>query len=84
MDDISEQVRYGFRLWPFAALIMIGFFVNSFGPSFYQSILSGAQGLPLSEWILVIGVILIQLAAGIIAGAGFFGGLHKVIQDTRE
>ena len=84
MDDVIEQVRYGFSLWPFAALIMIGLFANSFGPSFYQSLISGAQGLPLSQVILVLGVILIQIVAGVIAGAGFFGGLYKVMQDTRE
>jgi len=84
MSDINEQVRYGFSLWPFAALIMIGIFVNSFGPGFYQSILSGAHGLPLFQVILVLGVILIQLAAGVIAGAGFFGGLYKVMRDARE
>ncbi len=84
MDDINEQVRYGFSLWPFATLIMIGLFANSFGPGFYQSVISGAQGLPFSQVVLVLGVILIQIAAGIIAGAGFFGGLYKVMQDVRE
>jgi hypothetical protein len=63
---------------------MLGVFVNSFGPGFYQSLLSGAQGLPLFQVILVLGVLLIQLAGGIIAGAGFFGGLYKVIKDAKE
>jgi hypothetical protein len=84
MDDTKEQVRYGFSLWPFATLAMLGVFVNSFGPGFYQSLLSGAQGLPLFQVILVLGVLLIQLAGGIIAGAGFFGGLYKVIKDAKE
>lgn len=83
MDSISEQVRYGFSLWPFATLIMIGVFVNSFGISFYQSLLSGA-GLPFTQAILVLGIILIQFAAAIIAGAGFFGGLYRVIRDAKE
>jgi len=84
MDDISERIRYGFGLWPFPALIMFGIFINSFGPSLYQSALSGLGGLPLSQVILIVGVLVIQLAAGIIAGAGFFGGLHKVLEDVRE
>lgn len=84
MEDIKEQVRYGFTLWPFAALVMIGVFVNSFGPSLYQSLLSGAQGLPLFQGILVLGILLIQLAAGVIAGAGFFGGIYRVIRDAKE
>lgn len=84
MEDIKEQVKYGFSLWPFAALIMIGAFVNSFGPGFYQSLLSGMSSMPLYRVVLILGVVLIQVAAGIIAGTGFFGGLYKVLQDARE
>jgi|GEM_PF-600926 hypothetical protein len=83
MDDISERIRYGFRLWPFPALIMVGVFINSFGTGLYQSVLSGL-GLPFVQVLLIIGVLLIQLAAGVIAGAGFFGGLYKVLEDVRE
>lgn len=84
MEDIKEQIRYGFSLWPFATLAMLGVFVNSFGPGYYQSLLSGAQGIPLSQVILVLGVLLIQLAGGVISGAGLFGGLYKVIKDAKE
>lgn len=84
MEDIKEQVRYGFSLWPFSALIMLGVFVNSFGPSLYQSLVSGIQGVPLFQAILVLGVVLIQLAGGIVGAAGFFGGLYKVISDAKE
>lgn len=83
MSEIKEQIRYGFELWPFAALVMLGLIVNSFGPSLYQSLLAGARGIPLFQVILVVGIILIQLLAGIIAGAGFFGGLHRVLKDSQ-
>jgi hypothetical protein len=62
---------------------MVGVFINSFGPGLYQSVLSGL-GLPFVQVLLIIGVLLIQLAAGVIAGAGFFGGLYKVLEDVRE
>lgn len=84
MEDVIEQVKYGFSLWPFASLVIIGLFANRFGPSFYQSVISGSQGLPFSQVILVLGVILIQVLSGIVSGAGFFGGLFKVMKDSRN
>lgn len=82
MEDIKEQIRYGFSLWPFAVLIMLGVFINSFGPSLYQSLISGIQGVPLFQAILVLGVVLIQLVGGIVGAAGFFGALYKVIKEA--
>lgn len=84
MDDVMDQVRYGFGLWPFAALAMLGVFINSFGPQLYQSLLSGSQGIPLFQVVLLAGILLIQVAGGVIAGAGLFGGLYQVISDATE
>jgi glycerol uptake facilitator-like aquaporin len=63
---------------------MLGVFINSFGPSLYQSLISGIQGVPLFQVILVLGVILIQLVGGITGAAGVFGALYKVINDANE
>ena len=82
--DNSDYIRYGFRLWPFAVLVMLGVLVNGVGPSFYQSLLAGAQGIPLYSLIIVLGIILIQFLGGVIAAAGFFGALYKIFRDAQE
>ena len=83
MDDIREHVRYGFRLWPFAVLVMLGVLVNSIGPGFYQSLMSGMSGIPLYNILLIAGILVLQFAGGVIAAAGFFGALRKILQDSQ-
>lgn len=84
MEYFSEEIRYGLRLYPFAVVVMSGMFLTNLGPTLFRSLIAGMSGVPLYNVISITGILLLQLAGGIVAAAGFFGALYKVLNDSGE
>lgn len=82
MKDFSEEIRYGFDLYPFAVLLMLGTFITTTGPAILQSLLSGMSSIPAYTVIVLGSALLVQIVGGVVAAAGFFGALYRVLQDA--
>lgn len=82
MRDFSDEIRYGFSLYPFAITIAVGFLLVNTGPTLYQSLMSSV-GVT-SRSVLLAGMLLIQLLGAVSVAAGFFGGLYRTIRDAKE
>lgn len=79
----EEELRYGFRLYPFAVTIMLGVFLSGTGPALLRSFTAGISGVTGYNLVLLTGILGLQLLGGVFAAAGFFGGLKKVITDSK-
>lgn len=84
MKNLSEEIRYGFELYPLTALIIVGMFISTTVPTLFQSVMSGMSSIPMYRVVLFVGILLIQLIGGVTAAAGFFGALYKVVQEAKE
>lgn len=81
MRDVTDEVRYGFSLYPFAAIIAVGVLLSSTGPTLLQTLLSTA-GIS-SQAVMLTGILVAQLLGWIVAAAGLFGALKTVLDDTQ-
>jgi hypothetical protein len=80
MADIKEAAKYGFNLYPFAGMIIIGMFLSQFGVRLIQiAVPSLAQS---STAVSVVLVLVLQLIGGILALSGAFAALYKILEDA--
>lgn len=84
MAQLSYEVRYGFGLYKFALLIAVGIFVSRTGPTILQTFTQGMATMQYYSLFLLTGILVLQLAGFVIAAAGFFGALYKVLNDANE
>jgi len=82
MRDYSESIAYGFSLYPFAIVIALGFMMVNTGPTLLQTLLSNL-GVSLAG-VALAGILVLQLLGTVIALAGLFGALYRVIRDAKE
>lgn len=81
MADIQEAAKYGFNLYPFAGMIVIGMFLSQFGLRLLQTALpSLAQS---STAVSIVLVVIFQLIGGILALSGAFAALYTILEDTQ-
>lgn len=80
MGETTDTVRYGFGLYPFALLTMVGLFLVQYG----LQLLGAIPGMQLNTLTSILLLLVFQIGGGIIALAGFFGGLRQVIKDANE
>ncbi len=83
MGDTRESIRYGFQLYPFALLIVLGLFISGSGTTLLQSVLGGLQSLPFFSVIVLLLTLALQALGAVIAAAGVFGALYRIIQDAK-
>lgn len=81
MKDFSDEIRYGFSLYPFAVIIAVGFLLSSTGPVVLQALMPGLA-TPGANVALVTSIIALQLLGAVVAAAGFFGALYRIMEDT--
>lgn len=82
MVDTKEALRYGFSLYPYSLMVGIGLLVSGTGPALVNSAVQ-QMGLGLQATAtLVLGTAVFQLIGAVIALAGFFGALYKLMKDT--
>lgn len=79
-----DEIRYGFSLYPFAVVLALGVFISGTGPTIFQSVTAGLRGTMFYQGILIAGILSIQILGAVVAAAGFFGGLYRVIRDAEE
>lgn len=81
MDVFDEHIEYGLTLARYSIWIVSGLVLATVGPAlsrwFSSTYVSGSQAA-----VTVIGNILFQVIAAIVAGAGFFGGIHRLLEDS--
>lgn len=81
MANIKEAAKYGFNLYPFAGMIIVGMFLSQFGLRLIQILVpSLAQS---STAVSITLVVILQLIGGILALSGAFGALYKILEDTQ-
>jgi hypothetical protein len=86
MKLFDEHVDYGLGMWRYAVWISAGAIFAMAGPVAVNLVMSSISGLiPASaqQIIMLLGIVLTQIGGAILAGAGFFGGLHRVLEDTQ-
>ena len=82
MADIKEAAKYGFNLYPFAGMIVIGMFLSQYGVSLLRAAIP--QLAQISTAVSITLVAIFQLGGGIIALAGVFAALYTIIEDATE
>ncbi len=80
----EEEIRYGFSLYPFALLMMLGVLFSSAGVVLVRSVFAGTGGAMFSGVLQLVFVLLFQALGTVTAAAGFFGALYKLIRDAKE
>jgi hypothetical protein len=88
MKLFDEHVDYGLGMWRYAVWISAGAIFAMAGPVAANLVVNSILGLipiPASaqQVVLLAGIVLTQIGGAILAGAGFFGGLHRVLEDTQ-
>lgn len=86
MKLFDEHVDYGLGMWRYAVWISAGAIFAMAGPVAANLVVNSISGLiPASaqQIVMFAGIVLTQIGGAIIAGAGFFGGLHRVLEDTK-
>lgn len=81
MRDYTDDLAYGLELFPFTVTVALGLFLSGTGPALFRSLASGALE---SRAATLAAILVLQLTGAVIAGAGFFGGLYRVIRDAKQ
>lgn len=81
MADIKEAAKYGFNLYPFAGMIIVGMFLSQFGVQLLRAAVPAlAQS---STTVSILLVVIFQLIGGILALSGAFAALYQILEDTQ-
>ena len=80
MVNIKEAAKYGFNLYPFAGMIIVGMFLSQFGVQLLRTAVPALAES--STAVSIILVVIFQLIGGILALSGAFAALYKILEDA--
>lgn len=82
MEGYGEDLRYGLELYPFALTVAAGFFLSATGPAVLRSVTAGMRGVTGYSAALLASMLVLQALGAVVAFAGFFGALKRVMEDS--